>query len=198
MAICPDIKFEELGIFKSKILELAEAFDFCNLKISLRFRQFNFRQLNILVSELCKYDLRFRQILVSHRYPDLAILESLKYLHLPEDAQSSDILEMLSDDFKLIVSCHSVDKASELIKKGYTPLLAPVFEVNGKSTPIGLEKVSNSFKGSEKELILLGGFGLREAFQAGKLGFNISSIRLWQDADSVRELASFFNSQSFQ
>jgi len=116
---------------------------------------------------------------------DIAYILNLAGVHLPE--KSIPIKDIKSKFPNLIVgkSCHSIESAKKAEEEGADYIFySPIFAVEGKDKPKGLEGLKDVLKNVKIPVYALGGINkqnLQEVLNTGVYG--IASIRLFLEED---------------
>jgi thiamine-phosphate pyrophosphorylase len=125
---------------------------------------------------------------------DIALAVGAAGVHLGrESLRASDVRRLVPADFLVGVSCHSAVEAREAESAGADyVLLGPIFSTPSKlryGPPLGVEKLREVALQIKIPVWALGGITVersRDCRAAGAAG--IAAIRLFQEAESLREL----------
>ncbi len=136
-----------------------------------------------LVKQVKKLTDAYNAKLIVNDRLDVAVLAGADGVHLP--SKSIPIAEVKKNFPNLIVgkSCHSIEELKEAEKQGADYVfLSPVFFVEGKGKPIGIETLKQAGKETNIPIYALGGItkeNLKSVLDTGVFG--VASIRLFLD-----------------
>ncbi len=119
------------------------------LMLDKGIRMFQLREKDLPSDELLDYALKLKELikgydayfLINDRV-DIAVLSDANGVHLPEKSVPIELIKNKFPDLIVGKSCHSLKSAVQAEKDGADYItIAPIFKVEGKGEPLGLEKL---------------------------------------------------------
>ncbi len=112
---------------------------------------------------------------------DIAVFSDAEGVHLPEKSISIEIIKHKFPDLIVGKSCHSLETALQAEKEGADYItFAPIFYVEGKSNPQGLDKLKEVVNALNIPVYALGGIKENDIPNILKTGaYGIAGIRLF-------------------
>ena len=158
------------------------------LMLDKGIRMFQLREKDLPSDELLNYALKLKEItkgydayfFINDRV-DIAVLSDANGVHLPEKSIPIEDIKHKFPDLIVGKSCHSLKSAIQAEKDGADYItIAPVFEVEGKGEPLGLEKVKEVVENLNIPVYALGGITEDKIPQVLETGvYGIAGIRLF-------------------
>ncbi len=158
------------------------------LMLEKGIRMFQLREKDLPSNELLNYALKLKELIkgydayffINDRV-DIAVLSDANGVHLPE---KSIPIEPIKHKFSNLIvgkSCHSLKSAIQAEKDGADYItVAPVFEVEGKGKPLGLDKLKEIVEKVNIPVYALGGITEEKIPQVLETGvYGIAGIRLF-------------------
>jgi thiamine-phosphate pyrophosphorylase len=151
-------------------------------------RMFQLREKDLPSDELLNYALRLKEItrgydsyIFINERVDIAVLSDSNGVHLPEKSIPIEAIKHKFSDLIVGKSCHSLKSAIEAEKNGADYItVAPVFKVEGKGKPLGLEKLKEIVENVSIPVYALGGITEEKIPEVLKTGvYGIAGIRLF-------------------
>ncbi len=161
-----------------------------SLMLEKGIRMFQLREKDLPSDELLKYALRLKELIKGYdayffinERVDIAVLSDANGVHLPEKSIPVEAVKHKFSDLIVGKSCHSLECALQAEKDGADYItVAPVFHVEGKGEPLGLEKLREIVESVNIPVYALGGINEKNISDVLKTGvYGVAGIRLFID-----------------
>ena len=153
--------------------------------LQIREKELPIDELYSLVNRIKPLTDRYGAKLIVNDRLDVAVLAGADGVHLP--SKSIPIKDIKENFPNLIVgkSCHTIEEVKKAEKDGADYVfLSPVFFVEGKGKPIGLETLRQAVEQTGIPIYALGGITKENLAQVLSTGvFGVASIRLFLDKE---------------
>jgi thiamine-phosphate pyrophosphorylase len=149
-------------------------------------RMFQIREKDLPSGQLYKFTENFLKItsgydihiFINDRI-DIALMFNLDGVHLPENSFSVEVVKANFPNLLVGKSCHSIESALNAEKEGADYIIfSPIFKVEGKGNPQGLDKLKEVVKSVKIPVYALGGINktnIEEVLNTGVYG--VAGIR---------------------
>lgn len=149
--------------------------------IQIREKDLSDRELFNLTEEVLKVSQGYDTKIFINSRVDIAVMLNLEGVHLPENGLPVSAVKHKFPHLKVGKSCHTVEDAVKSQDEGADYIFySPVFEVEGKGKPVGIEGLKELLKVVSIPVYALGGINrqnLKSVLDTGVYG--VAGIRLF-------------------